>query len=74
MSQALVVGVDMAKKDFTAASRVGEKESELDKFANATTGFEQLHERLADECAKHGLPQMHLIIEATGGYEAALLA
>ncbi|MEZ4860222.1 MAG: transposase [Caldilineaceae bacterium] len=73
MSQALVVGVDMAKLDFAATSRVGESETILDKFTNALAGYEQLHNRLKQECVKHGLTQIHLIIEATGVYEAGLL-
>jgi len=74
MSQALVVGVDMAKKDFAAASRVGAVEAELGKFSNEAAGFAGLHEQLKVQCAQQGVTQIHLIIEATGGYEAALVA
>lgn len=73
MSEALVVGIDMAKKDFAVASRVGEVETELGKFANDADEYVLLHEALESECEKHKFGQIHLIIEATGGYEAALL-
>jgi transposase len=74
MSQALVVGVDMSKKDFTAASGAGKGEKELGKFVNEASGYEAVHEQLKQQCADQGLTQIHLIIEATGGYEAALVA
>lgn len=74
MSQALVVGVDMAKQDFAAASRAGESQTELGKFANEASGYAALHEQLKAQCVSAGLTQIHLIIEATGGYEAALVA
>lgn len=74
MSQALVVGVDMAKKEFAAASRVGGVETEWGKFSNQAAGFGGLHEQLKAACGKQGLTQIHLILEATGGYEAALVA
>lgn len=74
MSQALVVGVDMAKKDFAAASRVGQSEVELGKLDNERSGFTALSEQLQKQCQAQGLTQIHLIVEATGGYEAALVA
>lgn len=78
MSQVLVVGVDMAKKDFAVASRTqgvsGAVERELGKFANDASGYAALHEQVQAQCAEQGLTQIQLIIEATGGYEAALVA
>lgn len=74
MSQRLVVGIDIAKKDFAVAYRVGEVEVELGKFANDATGFKQLQEALESACQAHGVSQIQLILEATGGYEAALMA
>jgi transposase len=74
MREALVVGVDMAKKDFAAASRVGGAVAEMGKLANEASGYAALHEQLKRACAQQGLSQIHLIIEATGGYEAALVA
>ena len=74
MSQRLIVGVDMSKKDFAAASRVEKTEKELGKFANEASDYTVLHEQLKAQCAQQGLTQIHLIIEATGGYEAALVA
>lgn len=74
MKQPLVVGIDIAKKDFAVAYRVGEVEVELGKFVNETTGFKQLQEALASACQAQGVSQIQLILEATGGYEAALMA
>ncbi len=74
MSQVMVVGVDMAKKDFAAAFRVGEAAVELGKFGNAASGYTALQAQLQEQCTTQGLTQLHLIIEATGGYEAALVA
>lgn len=73
MQEALVVGIDMAKKDFAIASRVESEETELGKFANDAKGYERLDITLKAECTKYGMTQIHLIIESTGGYEAALL-
>jgi hypothetical protein len=67
MSQALVVGVDMSKKDLAAASRVGEAEVALGKFANEASGYAALDEQLQAQGAKQGLTQIQLMIEATGG-------
>lgn len=73
MSQALQVGIDMAKQSFTAAYRVGKAETELGCFANEPTGYEALHRRLTSACESLEMEQIQLIVEATGGYEAALL-
>ena len=74
MEQRLVVGVDMAKNDFVATSRVGEAIIELGTFTNVAASYGLLHAALACACVKQGLSQIHLSIEATGGYEAALVA
>lgn len=74
MSESLIVGIDMAKKSFTAAYRVGQAGSDLGDFANEPTGYEALHRQLSHACEEQGMTQIHLIVEATGGYEAALLA
>lgn len=74
MSNALIVGIDVAKKDFAVNSRVGEVATDWKKFANQAEGYAVLHKTLESECTKQGLSQIHLIVEATGGYEASLLA
>jgi len=74
VSHALIVGVDMAKKDFAAASQVSEAVVEWGKFANEASGYGALAEQLKAQGAAQGLTLIHLIIEATGGYEAALVA
>jgi transposase len=74
MQQTLVVGVDIAKKDFAVAYRVGAVTVDLGKFDNNTEGYAALASRLAPACTEHGLHQIQVVLEATGGYEAALLA
>ena len=74
MNQALVVGVDMAKNDFAATSRVGETATDVGKLPNQASGYAALQQHLDRQCVEHGVTQIHLIIEATGGYEAALVA
>jgi len=74
MNQPLIVGIDIAKKDFAVAYRVGTVGGELGKLANEAQGFKQLHEALAQLCQAQGVTTMQLMLEATGGYEAALLA
>jgi transposase len=74
MSKTLIVGVDMAKQRFTAAYHIGETEGELGDFANESTGYEALHRHLTGICEPAGSAPIQLIVEATGGYEAALLA
>ena len=78
MNQPLIVGIDIAKKDFAVAYRIGTVRvptgRELGKFANEASGFQQLHEALDQVCQAQGVTTIQLILEATGGYEAALLA
>jgi len=74
MQQTLVVGVDIAKKDFAVAYRVGGVTVDLGKFDNNAAGYAALQSRLAQACTEHGLSQLQVVLEATGGYEAALLA
>jgi len=74
MSGKLVVGVDMSKKDFVAATRVGNQEKQLGKFNNESSGFAELHEQVEEQRRAEGLSEIHLILEATGGYEAGLVA
>ena len=74
MNGGLIVGIDIAKKDFAAAYRVGEVETELGKFANDATGYRLLQDALGRAGAQQGLSETQLVLEATGGYEAALMA
>lgn len=74
MQQTLVVGVDIAKKDFAVAYRVGAVTVDLGKFDNNAAGYAALQSRLAQACGEHGVSQIQVVLEATGGYEAALLA
>lgn len=74
MSQVLVMGVDIAKKDFAVACRVSDRVMDLGKFANDGEGHAALRVALAEVCAKVGLQRIQVVLEPTGGYEAALLA
>jgi len=78
MSKKLIVGVDvgvdMAKKDFAAALRVDDIVVELDKCENDESGRQLLNEQVKALCEQQRVEQVHLVIEATGGYEAALVA
>ena len=74
MSNKLILGIDMAKKDFAAAMWVDDGAEELGTFANDAGGRQSLQEQIEALCDHHDAQQMHLVIEATGGYEAALVA
>lgn len=74
MQQALVVGVDIAKQDFAVACRGGMQAVELGKFTNNVEGYAVLQAALVRVCTQQGLSRIQLVLEATGGYEAALLA
>lgn len=74
MRQKLMLGIDMAKRDFTAAIRIGDVEEELGKFENDASGRQALKEEIEARCSQWDAQQIHVIIEATGGYEAALVA
>lgn len=74
MQQTLVVGVDIAKQDFAVACRAGAVAIEVGKFANNPEGYAALRAALARVCTQQGLSRIQVVLEATGGYEAALLA
>lgn len=78
MDSKLIVGIDMAKKDFAAAMCLTTPTplpaQVLGIFANDACGRQLLHEQVKVLCEQHGAAQVWLIIEATGGYEAALVA
>jgi len=74
MQAILMVGVDMAKKDFVAALFQGQPQALLGKFTNDVAGYEALSAQVSEACHELGVAQVQLVIEATGGYEAALVA
>lgn len=73
MQPTLVVGVDIAKKDFAVACRVGAIAVDLGKFANDSEGYAALHAALEQASTQDGVRQIQVVLEATGGYEASLL-
>jgi transposase len=74
MQTVLMVGVDMAKKEFVAAWYQGQAPALLGTFANQVAGYESLSAQVSEVCHVLGVGQVQLVIEATGGYEAALVA
>lgn len=64
----------MAKKKFEAAIRFEGPKEDVGKFANDAAGYQALHEKVKELGKKYRTHQIHLIIEATGGYEASLVA
>lgn len=74
MQAILTVGVDMAKKDFVAALFQEQPQALLGKFTNDVPGYEALSAQVSEACHELGVAQVQLVIEATGGYESALVA
>jgi transposase len=74
MQANLMVGVDMAKKAFVAALFQGQAQTLLGNFTNEVAGYEALSAQVRTACHELGVAQVQLVIEATGGYEAALVA
>jgi transposase len=74
MQTMLMVGVDMAKKEFVAALYQGQSPARLGTFPNEVAGYKALTAQVSAACHEWGVTQVQLVIEATGGYEAALVA
>lgn len=74
MKTVLMVGVDMAKKTFAVALRWGEQKATLGQFANEASGYQALATQVETIRMDHAIEQVQMVIEATGGYEAALVA
>lgn len=74
MQAILTVGVDMAKKEFVAALFQGQPQALLGTFTNDVAGYEALSAQVSAAGHQLGVAQVQLVIEATGGYEAALVA
>lgn len=74
MQAILMVGVDMAKKEFVAALFEEQPQALLGTFPNDVVGYEALSAQVCEACHELGVAQVQVVIEATGGYEAALVA
>ena len=74
MKPVLMVGVDMAKKTFAVALRWGEQKATLGQFANEASGYQALATQVETIRMDDAIEQVQVVIEATGGYEAALVA
>lgn len=69
----LIIGVDIAKATFTVGYYWDKKVTYLGEFQNETAGFEKLAQEVEGLQKKYQAPQVHLIAEPTGGYEAWLV-
>ena len=67
-------GVDMSKASFVGAVWVAGRAIALGKFDNDASGFHALQQALMQQQAEQGASQIHLVVEATGGYELARVA
>jgi transposase len=67
------LGIDMAKATFVAVL-IGTDEVALGEFPNTTTGFAALAKRVQGVLTTAPTLSVHLLVEPTGGYEAALVA
>ena len=70
----LFVGVDMSKDSFAAAASRCQTTHDFGSFANQASGFTALAQAVATEQERQEVEQVHLIVEATGGYELRLLS
>ncbi|MEZ4712643.1 MAG: IS110 family transposase [Caldilineaceae bacterium] len=71
----MYVGIDVSQAQLAVAVRVGSQRAHaLGDYANSAAGFGQLASALAAVCVQAGATELHLVVEATGGYEAALVA
>jgi transposase len=70
----LIIGVDVSKEKFTAASGWQKVISEQGEWVNSSIGCVQFVTQMEQVAKSLGLTTLHLIIEPTGGYEAQLVA
>ena len=74
VSEKLMVGVDIAKAEFAAGTVWQAQYQYQGKHANTGEGCASFAEALETRKAEQGATTIHLIIEPTGGYEAALVS
>ncbi len=70
----LYTGIDISQANFTCSIWINEEAVDLGEFANNQTGFEALAATIAPYQASHQYETIHIILEATGGYELHLLS
>ena len=68
------VGIDVSQASFTAAFWLDDQPVDLGDFDNQQTGFETLATAIATHEAIAACENIHIILEATGGYELRLLS
>lgn len=69
----LYTGIDVSQADFTC-TLWPDKAVDLGEFTNDQAGYEALAEATAPYQASNQYETIHIIVEATGGYELRLLA
>jgi transposase len=69
----LYTGIDVSQVDFTCSIWT-DKAVDLGEFTNDQVGFEMLAEAIAPYQTANQYETIHIIVEATGGYELRLLA
>lgn len=70
----LYAGTDISQANFTCSLWVGENAVDLGEFSNDQVGFEALAAAIARHPASNEYEFLHIILEATGGYELRLLS
>ncbi|MCP4422430.1 MAG: IS110 family transposase [Chloroflexi bacterium] len=70
----LYTGIDISQADFTCSIWINKEAVDLGEFINTQTGFEALAATIAPYQAIHQCKTIHIILEATGGYELYLLS
>jgi transposase len=70
----LYTGIDISQADFTCSIWINKEAVDLGEFINTQTGFEALAATIAPYQATHQCETIHIILEATGGYELHLLS
>ena len=70
MSSDVFVGIDVSKARLDCAVLVDEAVTQSKSFSNESAGHEQLLRWLQDESCQPSL----IVVEATGGYESAMVA
>ena len=70
----LYAGIDVSQANFTCSLWISENAVDLGEFTNNQAGFAALAAAIAPHQATNEYETLHIILEATGGYELRLLS
>jgi len=70
----LYAGIDVSQANFTCSLWISDNAVDLGEFTNDQAGFEALAAAIAPHQTNNEYESLHIILEATGGYELRLLA